>query len=155
MACIMTLTGSGDGMCANVSAAGTDPKDACTNDAIGCEADNCAAGGVCASATGENCGSGPSCTTSTLDPQDTCDAALTCQGGTPAPCPGNFVCESATACFTMCTDHANCVTTHFCGGVGGAGGTANQCNPKGMLTDPCMVNEECLSNNCAAMVCAP
>jgi len=152
--CAMADTGTADGTCANVTA-GTDPKNGCTNDATGCEDNLCAAGGVCASATGENCGSGPSCTGNMLNPQDTCDAALTCQGGTAMACPNNFVCQNGTACFTMCTAHANCVTTHFCGGVGGAGGTAGQCNAKLADTSACMVNEECQSNNCTGMVCVP
>ncbi len=152
--CAMADTGSANGTCANVTN-NTDPKNACTNDAVGCEADNCGPSGACQSATGETCGSGPMCTGFSLNPQDTCDAGGVCQGGSAMACPNNLVCENATACFATCTAHANCVMGFFCGQVGGAGGTAGECTAKLADGQTCAVNEECVSNNCAATVCAP
>lgn len=145
--CAMADTGSPNGTCDDVTA-GQDPKNFCP--AAACDATACNGNGACNDvAAGTNCGSGPMCAGSSLNPQDTCDAGGVCQGGMAAACPNGFVCESATACFTMCTAHANCVTaTHYCGGVGGAGGTANQCNPKLAMGTTCDVDEECLNGTC-------
>lgn len=152
-ACALADTGSANGTCANVTA-GMDPKNFCP--AADCDATACNGNGACNDVTaGTNCGSGPMCTGSSLNPQDTCDALGVCQAGMAAACPNDLVCENTTACFATCTAHANCVMGFFCGQVGGAGGNAGECTAK--LTDgqACAVNEECISNNCAALVCAP
>jgi hypothetical protein len=155
-ACIAALTAGNDGVCSDVDV-GQDPKDACTDNATNCQADACAAGGVCGNETaGDACGSGPMCAGSTLNPQDTCDAAGMCQGGTAAACPDNFACNGATACFSgTCADHVQCAAGFFCGGFMGAGGTTGDCTAKLANGQTCAVNEECTSNNCMALVCAP
>ncbi|NUO50835.1 MAG: hypothetical protein HOV80_18435 [Polyangiaceae bacterium] len=155
-ACIAAMTAGNDGVCSDVDV-GQDPKDACTDTATNCQADACAAGGVCANETaGDACGSGPMCAGSTLNPQDTCDAAGACQGGTAAACPDNFACNGATACFSgTCADHVQCAAGFFCGGFMGAGGTAGDCTAKLANGQTCAVNEECTSNNCNALMCAP
>ena len=146
--CDGALTGGMDGKCIAVTA-NTDPKnncdDTCTN---GCVA------GICDNkADTTTCGMGPSCMgTDALNPQDHCQTG-TCTSPVATDC-GVYSCDSTGNVCNMgtCTAHADCDSTHFCGGVGGAGGTAGDCTAKGIIGTPCAVNEECVMNNCDTAV---
>ncbi len=149
--CANAHTGLADGTCGNVTA-GIDPKNFCNDTAANCDGANCQAGGICEFETsGDNCGSGPSCMTATLDPQDTCNASGVCQGGTPAACAGNFVCDTATSCFTMpCTAHAQCLTTHYCvdAALNTTGTTMGACEAKKGTGVACADDAECSLGPC-------
>jgi hypothetical protein len=108
MACSLAKTGATNGLCRPVSA-GEDPDSDCSVDT----GDACSRDGTCDGLgacrlrpTGTTCGN-PSCADGTLTPGGKCNGSGACiPSTTSAPCPGNLLCASNTACATTCTDRS-------------------------------------------------
>jgi hypothetical protein len=118
----------------------------CTGSCAGgaCGATSCSGTGACNyPGSGSTCAM-PSCTGSMLTP-NTCDGNGGCDT-TAAPCPGSFLCQSATACATGCGTTAGdigCQTGYYCDGTGNGA-----CQPKLSSGGSCAAGYMCLSGTC-------
>jgi hypothetical protein len=93
------------------------------------------------------CG-GPSCTGNTLSSGGTCsgDTTNTCNKLAGAPCPGDFICDTPTACKTSCTTNLDCVSGKVCnaGACGDAMPDAGA--DTSMTTDSAMVEDTAVAD---------
>ncbi len=110
-----------------------------------CGATDCDGTGACVFPTsGTACGGPASCSSGILTPASTCSGTGSCQSGVPAPCAGNFICASATACKTACASNADCIGGDVCQNPG-ASGTCVSTLPPGTA---CFANNQCTSGEC-------
>jgi len=148
VACSKAKKGSGvDGVCEPV-AAGTDPKNRCTQDSAyptSCKADGfCDGAGACRvyAVAGTACGA-TTCADGKVSGL-TCDTGGNCLSGTSVTC-APYVCGAA-ACKTTCAGDADCTSTAYCTSV-------STCAPKKNNGQKCDANKECTSGNCVDGVC--
>ena len=125
------INGTGNCCTAACSTAGT------------CGATACDGSGACVyPGTGVACGT-PSCSAAIFTP-NFCDGAGSCHTGSPAACPNNLVCASATACVTMCGSDPDCVSGYYCG---------SGCQPQQAVGATCTLGDQCLNGNCVDGYC--
>jgi hypothetical protein len=81
-----------------------------------------------------------------------CNGMGSCVAGGPAPCAGNLVCASATACNLACgamgTGDVNCTGGYYCDGVG-----MGACQPQQAAGSPCGGADQCTSSVCMLNCC--
>lgn len=92
------------------------------------------------------------CLAASCPTQTTAQAAQTCQAGACSPgqvtCMGGNIC-AAGACLTGCLNDTQCTDATWCDEV-----TSMDCEPDGIIGDPCGNDNECTSNiNCVDSFC--
>jgi hypothetical protein len=103
-----------------------------------CGASSCNGSGACQYPSQGVCNEACSGSTLTLS---TCNGAGDCLSGTPAPCPGGLICESATECKSPCVTDTDCASSSdYCAG--------GPCLPKLAVGQSCPRNSACVSDVC-------
>lgn len=118
--CLAAQTGQAAGTCANVSA-GQDPANECgtVESASTCGFDGYCGGGQCRKyPSGTECVAAVCTAPNTFAPARTCNGTGTCGAGSSGPCPGGYRCNGTTACYSSCTDDAQCMTGYYCNAAG-------------------------------------
>jgi hypothetical protein len=128
------------GVC-GVNGSGNCCTAACTSGSCGATA--CDGSGACVyPGASVACGT-PSCSAAMLTP-NACDGAGSCHAGSPAPCPNNLACASATACLPMCGSDPDCASGYYC---------ASGCQPQQAVGAVCTLGDQCLSGHCVDGYC--
>ncbi len=148
-ACSAALKGSGaDGACGPV-AKGTDPKDQClaapqeTCKTTG----ECDGAGACELFAKDTVCFPASCSGPVLSPAFLCDGLGTCSPSKAEDCSPNL-CKTTgkvSACGSSCVNQSECAPNSFC--------KQGVCTALQKPGEPCVVNAQCLSNNCVDGVC--
>lgn len=130
----------------------TDPEMACTFNQSTCAAADCNTMGACDFLTTGTCAT--SCTGNLLT-TSTCNSMGMCAAGSAVACAGGYTCQSGTACNTMCSSNAQCVTsTHFCNTM------TSMCQPRKAVGQACLnmplecLNDQCVDTYCCNTTCA-
>lgn len=142
-ACANAKTGQANGKCAPIPA-GNDPDNECNTDpAKPCGLDGtCNGAGACRmTAANTPCGAAACASPSTFTPARTCNGTGTCGEVTARACTGGLTCASTSACKTMCTVDADCVSGNYC--------SAGACLPKKGGGVSCNTGAECSTGFCS------
>jgi hypothetical protein len=138
--------GTADGACGNV-AAGTDPKDLCTEDTTSpcARTGLCDGKGACAFASTTTECSPPECTGESEQTTSFCDGAGMCVA-TASSCNGARCDDEVGACIDPCEASSDCVSGNYC--------EDGKCITAKGSGEPCALDEQCVSGLCANGKCA-
>jgi hypothetical protein len=135
------------GTCTNVGGGLTEPHGRCAVSSTCGNTGACNGAGACTQASSSVMCSGPACSGTTFTAPAFCSGSGSCPSPTTSSC-GAYVCATATACNTTCSDDTACVAGDYCTST-----SSGSCATKKGLGATCGTGHECGSGNCIDGVC--